>query len=139
MDGPQSAFLRSHEQIGGVYFIFVETSYTMSWNRVYLFDGINFVIPEHNAQQVISIGKIDIDGISFNTEIASVQLYIIAYIQAIYQSAQKNISVQQLSFFDVYNVIIKIGRISHTVDTRYGWHDDDIVSSGKQGRCSSQS
>ena len=80
MDSTHCAFLCSHKQVGGIYFIFVETAQSIPTDWVYLFYGIYLVVPEHYPQKIIGISQIDIYGITFYAEVATVQLDVVSYV-----------------------------------------------------------
>lgn len=61
-------------RLAAIDFIGFERSDGYTRNGVYLFDTINLVAPEANPQQVIGIGQVDIDRISLDPEVASVEI-----------------------------------------------------------------
>ena len=138
MDGTKLAFLGSHEQIGRIYLIFLELSETDTRNRVYLLNGINLIVPKHHPKQVVAISQINIYRISLHPEVTAIQVQIIANIQAIHQSTEKDIPIQQLTPFDFNHIVIEVGRIPHTINARHGRNNHHILASGEQGRGSCQ-
>ena len=86
VDSPQSGLFGSHEEVGRINFVCVETSDGHTAYRIDFFDTVYFISPENNAQQIIGISQIDVYCISLHTEVSAVQINIIAYIEAVYQT-----------------------------------------------------
>ena len=86
MDSTESSLFGRHKQIGRINLIGVEWSNGDSCNRVYFFYTINLISPEGDTEQIVGISQIDIHGVTFNAEITTVQVDVIADIQAVYQT-----------------------------------------------------
>ena len=127
MDRSQGAFPGRHEKIGRINLVFIEGGDTGSRVRIDFLNAVNFVIPEHDAQDVIRISQEDIHRISLDPEIPAVQFGIVAGVETVHQLAEQDVAVHALAPSDFDHIIIKVGRISHTVDARYGRNHDDIL------------
>ncbi|CDD52449.1 unknown [Bacteroides sp. CAG:875] len=106
----------------------------MSRNGIYLLDAVYLVVPEHHPEHAVGIGQGDVHRIPLHAEVATVQLDVVAYVQAVHQPAQEHVAVQQFPLLDVNDVVVEVRRVSHTVDARHGRHHNDILPSREQGR-----
>ena len=86
MNSTESSLFGSHEQVGRINLIGVKWGDSDSCDRVYLFDAVNFIPPEGDAEQVVGISQINIHRVALDPEIATVQVDIIANIQTVYQT-----------------------------------------------------
>ena len=91
----------------------------MSRHGVYFFDAVYLIIPKHDTQYVIGICQKDVYRITLYAEIPTVQLNVVTHIKTIHQPAEEHVAVDALSFFHLDYIIIKVRRISHTVNARY--------------------
>ena len=87
MNSSQLALFGGHKKIGRINFVFIKSSQTDSRNRVDLFNGINFVVPKHNPEEIVAICQVNVYRVTFYAEIPAIQLYIVTHIQAVHQTA----------------------------------------------------
>ena len=133
VDGAQGGFFGSHEEVGGVYLVSIETGDCNTAHGVYLFDTVHLVFPENDAQKVVGVCKVDVYGIALYTEVAAVQVDVVADVEAVYKTAQEYVAAVGFSLLHFDYVVIEIRRISHTVNARYGRYHHHVLASGKQG------
>ena len=131
MNGSEGCLFSSHEQIGGINLISLEGGDSDSADWVYLRYAINLVSPKCDAQQVVRICQINIHSISFDAEITTIKVDIVADIQTVYQAAEENIAVNHASPFYFNHIFIKVRRVSHTIDTGNGRDHYYVFSSGE--------
>ena len=116
MDGAECTFLGGHEEVCRIDAEFVVVHQPVSADGVDFFDGVDFVIPEHDTQQVVTVGQEDVHRVTFHAEITTVQVDVVAYIKAVDQTAQEDVAVDFLSAPDIDHIFIKVSGISHAVD-----------------------
>ena len=80
VDGYVGLLLRGHEKVGWVEAILVEAGQAVECNGIHLFDGVDLIVPECNAEYHLAIGHRNIYGIALNTEVASLQIQVVSYI-----------------------------------------------------------
>ena len=86
MNSAESSLFGSHEQVGRINLIGVKWRDSDSCDGVYLFDTVNLISPEGDTEQVVGISQINIHRVALDPEISTVQVNIIADIQAVYQT-----------------------------------------------------
>ncbi len=81
------ALFGGHKKIGRINFVFIKSCQTDSRNRVYLFNGINFIVPKHNPEEIVAICQVNVYRVTFYAEIPAIQFYVVTHIQAVHQAA----------------------------------------------------
>ena len=100
----------------------------MIGERIDFLDTVDFVIPPGNSQHMVTVCHEDIHRFAFHPEVASLQFYVVSYIQRINQLAQEYIAVQYLSFLYLDDIFLHGSRSPHTIDAGNRGNHDDILS-----------
>ena len=87
MNSSQLALFGGHKKIGRINFVFIKSCQTDSRNRVYLFNGINFIVPKHNPEEIVAICQVNVYRVTFYAEVSAIQFYVVTHIQAVHQAA----------------------------------------------------
>ncbi len=101
---------------------------------VYLFYGVDFIVPECHAQEIVRIGQVNVYRIAFDPEAPTFQIQVVPSVQAVDQAAEEYVTVQQFAPFQFYDIIIKSRRVPHAVNTTDGRDDHYVFPSGQEGR-----
>lgn len=80
--------LCSHEEVGWVYLVFVELRHAVERHCVKFLDGINLIVPKANAQHCLVVWHCDVYGVAAHTEVAALQIDVVAHIQGLHQTAE---------------------------------------------------
>ena len=116
MNGGLRLLLGGHEEVGGINAIFVEGADTLTRDWLYLLDGIDLIVPEGDAQEVVGIGEEDIDGVSLDAIFAAREADVVARVERVVEAAQQHVAVKPLTLGDGDDVVVESGWITHTVD-----------------------
>ena len=111
-------------------------------NGTYAFSGFylkrvnrfNFISKKTDAVAKIDIGKVDVDGIAFYPEAATLEIDLGAVVQGIDKRMQESLSADDLTLVDPHDPIFKFSGVAHTIDATYRSNDNDIPSSAQQFR-----
>ena len=131
--GFRRTFFCGHEQVGRIDAVFVETPQTEAAYGVYLFYGIDLIVPECHAQEIVRIGQVNVYRIAFDPEAPAIQIQVVPSVQAVDQAAEEYVTVQQFASFQFYDIIIKSRRVPHAVNTTDGRDDYNVFPSGQEG------
>ena len=80
VDGYVGLLLRGHEKVGWVQAVFVETGQSVKGNGIHLFDGVDLIVPECDAEYHLAIGHRNIYGIALYAEVTSLQIQVVSYV-----------------------------------------------------------
>ena len=81
MDGDIGLFLRCHKEVGRVEFILLETGQTIEGDGIHFFQRIDLVVPEGDTQHHLAVGHRNIHRVALHSEVASLQVDVVADIQ----------------------------------------------------------
>ena len=85
---------------------------------------------------MVGIGHENVHMVAFHSEVAALQLNVIAHIEGIDKLTEEHVAVQRLSLLDVDDALLHGRGASHAIDARHTRHDDHILATGKQrGDC----
>ena len=79
-DGTLGLFLGSDEEIGRIDLIIVKGGDAVEVDRVDFLYGVYLVVPPRNAQHVVIIRHGNVHRVALDTEIAALQVYVVAHI-----------------------------------------------------------
>ena len=132
MNGQVLAFFGGHEEVGGVDLVLVERTEAGSRQTVHLFDAVDLVAPEIDAQHVVGIGQKDVDRVTFHAEVAARRGNVVAGVERIDESAQEHVHRDGLPRAQQDDILIEGGGIAHTVDATHRRNDHHVFASGEE-------
>ena len=109
-------FLARHEKIRRINFIFIERRKPMERHRIDFLYRVDFVIPPSDSQNIIAVSHRNVDSLSLNSEIATLQVNVVTNIKSIDKLAKENISVELLPLVNLYDTRLHGNRSAHTID-----------------------
>ena len=134
MDGTHGRLLGGHEQVGRIDLVLVKLCHRMSCHGIHLLYRVHLVAPEHHAQHAVGVGQEDVDRVATDAEAATVEVHVVAHVQAVHQLAQEHIAAQRLAALHADDVLIEVRRVAHAVNARHRRHDQHILPSRQQCR-----
>ena len=84
-DGDVGLLLRGHKEVGGIELVFFEACQTVEGHRIHLLEGVDLIIPEGHAQHHLTIRHRDVHGVALHTEVATLQIHVVAHVESGYQ------------------------------------------------------
>ena len=118
-DGEFLRFFGGEEEVGRVDFIFVKRANALSRKTVDLFDAVDFVAPEVDAQHIVGVGEEDVHRVAFHAEVAALRYHVVAGVEAVHQAAQEDIHRDALAGAQEDDVFIECRGVAHTVDAAH--------------------
>ena len=91
--GFRRTFFCGHEQVGRIDAVFVETPQAEAAYGVYLFYGIDFIVPECHAQEIVGISQVNVYSITFDPEAPTFQIQVVPGVQAVDQTSEEYVAV----------------------------------------------
>ena len=122
----------SDEKIGGIDLIHVIVHDSASRVRVDGLHGINFVVPENDTHDFFGISKENVHRVALDAERAGARTEVVADIERADEFVQERALSEVLADAKFNDVFVEGGRVSHTVNTRNGRHDNHVLSSREQ-------
>ena len=130
VDGACRTLLGGHEQVGRINAVFLEASQAQAAHRVDFLDGIDFIVPERDAQQVVRVSQVDVHRVAFHAEAAPLQVQVVPGVEAVHQFAKEYVAVQDAPPFQFNHIFVECGGVPHAVDAADGRHHHHVFPSG---------
>ena len=137
-DGEFLRFFGGEEEVGGVDFIFVKRTDTLPRKTVDLFDAVDFVAPEVDAQHIVGVSEEDVHRVALHAEVAALRCHVVAGVEAVHQAAQEDIHRDTLAGAQEDDVFVECRGVAHTVDAAHRRHHHHIFAPREQSRSSRQ-
>ena len=117
MDGRIRLLLGRHEEIRRVDLIFLKLPDARHRDGIHLFDAVDFIVPEGDAQEVVGVGQEDIHGVALDPIFSSREADIVARVKRVIEATQKGVAVDDLPPMQLDDILVEGSRVSHAVNT----------------------
>ncbi len=124
--------LGRNEMFGRKDLDFVQPSYHLASQRIYLGDAVHLIAEELDAIGQIGIGRLDFKSVPAQTKLAAAQLQVVAFVEDVHQAAQDQLAAHRLPAAELDRHLAVFGRVAQAVDARHRRHDQHIAPAEKR-------
>ena len=126
--------LATHEQVGRVDADLLEDVQLRPTLWIDGGDAFNLVVPKFNPHRVVGVRQMDVDGVSFHTKIAPLEVAHCAAVQAGDEAVEEVVAGDALTDLEADHVLVEFHGVADAVDAADARHHDDITAPTQQGR-----
>lgn len=96
--------------------------------RMDLHDALNFVIKEVDAVRIVTVGRLQLQGVALHAESTVPQLKVVALVLAVHQTPQQRIAAVFCAGYKVHHTAVVRLRVCQTVDAGHRGDDNHIAA-----------
>ncbi len=132
-DGRLHALFAGHVVGGREHDELVEGGHQLAGEGIDLGDGLDLVAEELDAHGVLVVGRVDLDGVAADAELAAHEVHVVALVLHVDEAPEDVPLLVLLADPDVQQLLLVLLGRAQAVDAR-DRRDDDGVAPGEQGR-----
>ena len=137
-DGSIHLVLRGDEDVGREDGDLGDLLDTAAGDRVEALDGVDLIVPEHDAVGDVGISRKDVERLSLDTELALGELDLVTGIEGVHKRFGHIVAATLLSTGDIDDVLAEVVGVADTIKARHRRDHDDVSPTRHQSRGGAQ-